>query len=185
MDIMAVDRNHRIPRLERPENVVEHSFSVAMLSWRLFDIVKPPLDLAKILTYALVHDFAERGQAVDVNTYASAEQRQAKKIAEAAEIAKITRQFPDFEDFTAALAAYEAGTDQEALFVWTADKLQAVILGGVIDGWWPYQRVGITYREFSAKMKEFIEKSSPYLRNIFIEIVRENEKTYYDQPSAG
>ena len=90
IDITKIERNHYMPGTNRRENVVEHSFSLAMLCWRIFEIVKPPLDIAKILKYALVHDFMERGMANDVNTYATETERQMKKELEAQELKKLS-----------------------------------------------------------------------------------------------
>ena len=71
LDMIKVNRNHRIPGTNRRENVIEHSFSVAMLCWKIHSIIKSNLNLEKILTYALAHDFSERGQKYDTNTYAN------------------------------------------------------------------------------------------------------------------
>lgn len=64
-----VDRNHHILGSDRAENDVEHSYSVAILCWYLNDKLKLNLDIAKVLKYALVHDFPEV-YAGDVNTFA-------------------------------------------------------------------------------------------------------------------
>jgi 5'-deoxynucleotidase YfbR-like HD superfamily hydrolase len=181
LDIIKVERNHYIYGTERRENVVEHSFSLAMLCWRIFEIVKPPLDQTKIFKYALVHDFVERGQNKDTNTYADQNERQSKKEREREEIAKLFTEFNDFTDFVNILKNYEMKNDEEALFVWSIDKIQAKILGQ-IDNWRPYSEYGITYKEYCEKSEEFLERCSPCLKNIFEEVYEETKKTYYDKP---
>jgi 5'-deoxynucleotidase YfbR-like HD superfamily hydrolase len=181
LDILTIERNHRIPGTDRRENVVEHSFSVAMLCWKIFDVTHPPLDIVKIFKYALVHDFSERGYKFDVNTYATKEERATKKDKEALELKKITSEFEDFKDFTLVLNNYEKSTDAEALFVWSVDKMQSIILGE-IDGWRPYSAYGVTYDQFCKKGEEFLDTCSPYVKDIFTKVLEQAKKTYYDQP---
>lgn len=181
LEVMKVERNHSIPTTNRHENVVEHSFSVAMLCWKVFEILKPPLNLEKVLKYALVHDFSERGLKSDTNTYAGKEERKIKKEREALELEKIGNEFSDFEDFVKTLHNYEK-LDDEALFVWSIDKMQGIILGG-LDDWRPYEAYGVTFEQFCKKDEEFIEKCSPYVKEIFKEVYEEACKTYYDNPT--
>lgn len=182
LDIIKVERNHLIPGTEFHENVAEHSFSVAMLCWKLFDVVHPPLDIVKVFKYALAHDFLERGQKRDVNTYAPEEERNSKKTYEAEEIRKIGNEFNDFDNMVLTIKDYEKNYDEESLFVWSADKMQAIILGK-IDNWRPYSVYGISYEEFCKKGEEFLFKCSPYLKDIFALVLERGRQTYYDQPT--
>ena len=181
LDILKVERNHRIPGTDRRENVVEHSFSVAFLCWKLHSILKPNLDLGKILTYAFVHDFSERGQAYDTNTYANQSERLAKEEKEVMEMKKISEEFVDFEEMVDSLNKYETFEDEEARFVRAVDKIQALILGG-LDNWRPYELYGIKYDEFLEKCNEFISKCPACLKEVMEEVVKQSCKTYYDQP---
>ncbi len=181
IDIIKVERNHFIPKTKRHENVVEHSFSLAILCWKIFEMVKPPLNITKILKYALAHDFIERGQSQDVNTYAKENERQTKKERENEELTKLSFEFEDFADLTTTLKNYETQIDEESLFVWTVDKMQEIVLGQ-IDDWRPYADYGVKYKQFCDKCEEFLVKSSPYLKNIFVEVFEESKKTYYDRP---
>lgn len=181
LDVLNVERNHSIPGTKRHENVVEHSFSVATLCWRIFEIVQPPLDLGKIFKYALSHDFLERGYKTDTNTYAGAEEKKIKKLREASELKKISQEFEDFTDLISTLNNYEGMVDEEALFVWSVDKMQGIVLGG-IDHWKPYEAYGVTYEQFRAKGEEFLSKCSPYLKEIFRELHTKSCETYYDRP---
>jgi len=180
VDIQKVERNHCIPGTDRHENVAEHSLSVAMLCWMVFESVKPPLDFPKILKYALVHDFPERGLESDTNTHAGKEERAIKKERETAELQKINGEFEYFADLIEALNDYEE-LDEEALFVWSVDKIQAIILGKM-DNWRPYKSYGVTYKQFCDKIEEFISESSLYVKDIFGEVFEDAKKTYYDNP---
>ena len=181
LDILSVERNHSIPGTERHENVVEHSFSVAILCWKIYEVTQPPLDMGKIIKYALSHDFLERGYKTDTNTYASADEKKLKKLREATELKKISQEFKNFDDLISTLSNYEKMADAEALFVWSVDKMQSIILGG-IDHWRPYEAYGVTYEQFHAKGEEFLSKCSPYLKDIFMEVHTRSCETYYDQP---
>ncbi len=181
LNILNIERNHSIPRTTRHENVVEHSFSIAILCWKIFEVVKPPLDITKILKYALSHDFLERGCKTDTNTYASSNERALKKQREALEFQKISIEFSDFDDLISTINNYEEMNDEEALFVWSVDKMQSIILGG-IDGWRPYKAYGVTYEQFKLKGEEFLSKCSPYLKEIFMEVHTKSCEVYYDQP---
>lgn len=181
LDILSVERNHSIPGTKRHENVVEHSFSVAMLCWKIFEVVKPPLDIGKIFKYAFSHDFLERGYKTDTNTYAGPKEKKIKKLREAQELEKISQEFKSFDDLISTLNNYENLADEEALFVWSVDKMQGIVLGG-IDHWKPYEAYGVTYEQFHAKGEEFISKCSPYLKEIFMEVHEKSCGTYYDQP---
>lgn len=181
LDVISVNRNHSIPGTDRHENVVEHSFSIAMLCWRAFDEIKPKLSLAKILKYALIHDFSERGLASDTNTYADPAQRRKKKEREKMELARISKEFEDFSDFVEIVRDYENLTDGEAVFVWTIDKLQAVILGEM-DNWRPYESYGIGFAHFCEKSLGFREKCPEQLLGFFDEVQEHAYMTYYDNP---
>lgn len=77
--------------------------------------------------------------------------------------------------------AYESKTDEEALFVWTVDKLQPLIMGDM-DQWRPYADISITYDQFVSKYQELLGKSSKYCREIFEGFIEYSKRTYYDQP---
>lgn len=180
-DLAKVERNHNHLESDRHENVAEHSYTVAMFCWRLFELVKPPLDFGKIMKYALAHDLLERGLKADVNTFAKKDERDAKKEREEKELKKLSEEFSDFNDLVSTIGNYEQKIDGESLFVWTVDKMQAKILGEM-DGWRPYAVYGVTWKQYCEKSEEFLEKCSPYLKDVFAEVYEHTKKTYYDRP---
>ena len=184
LDIQAVKRNHNIPGSSRHENVLEHSMSVAMMCWKVYEDLKPSLNLEKILKYCLVHDYLERGLEKDVNTYAPEQERQLKKQREAEMLVVLKSEFDDFSSMTKTVEDYENMTDIEARFVWCVDKMQGLILGD-IDGWRPYKRIGVTYEQFCDKGDMFMSKCPDFLQETLKQLNEYTRGTFYDQPTEN
>lgn len=180
VDLSLIDRNHYLAKTERRENDIEHSMTVAVLCWYIHDRYAIDLDIAKILKYAITHDFVER-YAGDVNTFASADERKAKVQREQESLDRLSDEFSEFNDMISSMQNYELKQDEESLFVWTVDKMQGLIMGD-LDGWRPYAEIGITFDQFTAKYKELSENSSKYCREIFEGLIEYCTSTYYDQP---
>lgn len=90
IDLSLINRNHYLANTNRRENDIEHSLTVAILSWYVHDKYKLNLDIAKILKYAIVHDFVEV-YAGDVNTFATVDERNAKAVREQASLDRFQR----------------------------------------------------------------------------------------------
>ena len=176
VDLSLIDRNHYLAGTNRHENDIEHSLTVALLCWYIHDKYKIDLDIATILKYALTHDFVER-YAGDVNTFASDAERAAKVDRERESLEKLTEEFTDFGDMIATMRQYELKDDGESLFVWTADKMQQLVMGDM-DDWRPYRSLSISYESFCAKYDELIRKSSPYAKEIFAGLVEYSKERY-------
>jgi putative hydrolase of HD superfamily len=176
IDLARIDRNHYLAGSERRENDIEHSFTVALLCWYIHDRYNINLDITKILKYALAHDFVER-YAGDVNTYASAKAREQKVKDEAASLERLSTELAAFPDLVSKMNEYELKQDEESLFVWTVDKMQQLIMGD-LDAWRPYREISITFEQFCDKSAEQLEKSSPYLREIFEGLIEYSKSTY-------
>lgn len=179
-DLSLVERKHYHPEAKRRENDIEHSMAVAMLCWHIHDEYNLNLDIAKILKYALTHDFVER-YAGDVPTFASSAERDIKAIREQESLERLSEEFGEFEDMIASMRRYETKEDEESLFVWSVDKIQQLIMGD-LDDWSSYAEAPITYDQFVTKYKELSEKSSEYSREIFEGLLEYSKSTYYDQP---
>jgi 5'-deoxynucleotidase YfbR-like HD superfamily hydrolase len=184
-EFSEMERHHQIPGTERHENNVEHSYSVALMCWYVFDKVRPPdLDLSKILKYALIHDLPEvPSKSGDVNTFASPEERLQKDIDEREAIEFLSERFASFEDFSTSLNEYFEQANPETIFVRTVDKMQALILGD-LDDWRPYMTYegGISYSKFCEKFADLLNAASPYVSDIFECLIEYSKTTYYDQP---
>lgn len=151
-----------------------------MLCWLICDKYKLKLDIAKVLKYALAHDFVER-YAGDVNSFATKKERSEKVKREKAALQRFDKEFKDFNDLVATMNGYEAKTDNEALFVWTVDKMQAYIMGD-LDDWRPYKKLGISYESFIEKHAEQLAVCSPRCKEIFTELLDYCKTTFYDSP---
>lgn len=181
IDITKINRNHTIPGSKKNENVVEHSFSVAMLCWKIHSSIESNLNLEKIFKYCLAHDFLERGMAQDVNTYATANEKISKKEYEENQLNLLSAEFSDFQDMISAVSSYEDQVDEESKFVKIVDKMQAIILGE-LDGWKPYIKVQVSHSEFVKKGDEFMEMCPDCLKDILQELNEHSRATFYDQP---
>lgn len=181
IDLSLIDRRHYLAGTDRRENDIEHSASVMLLCWYIHDHYEIGLDITRIIKYALVHDFVER-YAGDVNTYASAEELAAKVEKEREALTRLSTEFAAFPDLVRSMQAYEDRSDDESLFVWTVDKMQALIMGDM-DNWRPYAEIGINYQRFHEKFDEIYEQSSPYLREITRALIDYSRSTYYDRPA--
>lgn len=179
-EFSKVDRNHNRHKSDDQENDVEHSFAVALLCWYLIQKHQFDLSLEKILRYSLVHDFAEI-YAGDVNTYANSAERTLKVQRERDALKRLRKEIPDFTQLTDDIENYEKRTDEESKFVWTVDKMQALILGD-LDNWRPYKRVNVTYAMLLEKSAEILSKSSKYAESIYEDLVEYCKLTYYDRP---
>ena len=181
-DLSLIDRKHYHPEAKRRENDIEHSMAVAILCWYIHDKYTLGLDIAKILKYALSHDFVER-YAGDVPTFASSIERNDKLLREQESLKRLSEEFSEFEDMVASMRRYETKEDEESLFVWSVDKMQQLIMGD-LDDWSSYAEAPITYDQFATKYKELSEKSSKYCREIFEGLLEYSKSTYYDQPKS-
>lgn len=181
IDVALIDRSHYLADTARHENDIEHSYAVTLLAWFIHDHYNIPLDLSKILRYALAHDLVER-YAGDTNTFAPADARKAKTIAEAKSLKRLAKEFAAFPDLVTIMHDYEAKADDEALFVWTVDKMQALILGD-LDNWRPYEELSISYDAFCKKyLEELLPRTSPYTRQIYDSLVSYCQSTYWNAP---
>lgn len=176
-----VERNHFIAGTDKRENDIEHSFTVALLCWYIVEENELDLDMAKVLKYAMAHDFPER-YAGDVNTFASDQERKDKLLREEIARQRLSGEFSGFPGLIKVIFEYEERQDEESLFVWTVDKMQALIMGE-LDNWRPYQQLEITYEMFVDKYQTTIETGSPHCQAIFETVVDYCKTTYYDRPT--
>lgn len=157
-----VERGVTVPGSKRPENDSEHSYNLAMAAWVLIKKDHLPLDLDKILKYALVHDLPEvyAGDAFALDP----SQVAAKVEKEQAALEKLHT-----DDLTVELAVvieqYESLNDEESRFIYSLDKLMAAltVLAGQSHVW---KDNGLTQADWELKFRPKIEVSQytkPYL----------------------
>ncbi len=180
-DLSLIDRRHYIPGTDRRENDTEHSLTVALLCWYIHDKFEVPLDIARILKYAITHDFVER-YAGDVPSFAPQAERDAKVVREKESLDKLSTEFEDFSDMVLVMQNYELRHDEESLFVWTVDKMQQLVAGD-LDTWRCYAEEPISYERFVDKYTEMVRNASPHCKVIFEGILEYSTATYYDKPA--
>lgn len=148
-DFNGVERVTRIGSLDRYENDVEHSYSLAMMAWYIIEANKLDLDLGKTMRYALVHDLVEV-YAGDTFVYGKKEDLESKEKRELQAIKKIGEKFPKFKALHRDIKAFEARKNSEAKFVYALDKLHPMIQN-YLDG-------GKLWKKFSISLDKIIKE---------------------------
>ena len=118
----------------RQENDAEHAWHMAMMIYLLKEYANEPIDLAKTMMMALIHDIVE----IDAgDTYAydeTAMASQAERERQAAD--RIFGLLPDDQrdELRALFEEFEAGETAEAKFARTMDNLQPLMLNNSNNG---------------------------------------------------
>jgi putative hydrolase of HD superfamily len=177
--LSLIERKNYLGDTDRHENDIEHSLTVAILAWYIHDKFNLELDIAKILKYALTHDFVER-YAGDVSTFASQAEREEKVVREHESLERISGELKDFKDMITHMKDYEDKLDEESLFIWSVDKMQQLIMGDIAK-WRSFKRDHIMYPQFAEKYEELLQRSSRYCKEIFEGLVEYSKLTFYDK----
>jgi putative hydrolase of HD superfamily len=147
----AVDRKVFIPpSIDKAENDIAHSFSLAMMAWFLGPHF-PGLDTSKMINLCLAHDIIEV-YAGDTFSYDSkAVVGQMEREAEA--FIQLKHEWADFPALIDAIKEYEALQSPEAKFVYALDKLQPAIMDYLNEGriW---HKLNITFDKFVAEKEK-------------------------------
>ncbi len=115
------------------ESVAEHSFGVAFISMILAELVDRPLDKAKLLTIALLHDLSE-SVVSDLPTPAALYfPPGTKRKVETAVLSELLRRLPCAEQWHAWWLEFEDGTSAEGRLVRDADHLDMLIQAYVYE----------------------------------------------------
>ena len=118
----------------RQENDAEHAWHMAMMIYLLKEYANEPIDLAKTMMMALIHDIVE----IDAgDTYAydtAAMETQAERERLAAD--RIFGLLPDDQrdELRGLFEEFEAGETAEAKFARTMDNMQPLLLNNANDG---------------------------------------------------
>lgn len=118
----------------RQENDAEHAWHMAMMIYLLQEYANEPIDLAKTMMMALIHDIVEI-DAGDTYAYdAAGMETQAERERLAAE--RIFGLLPDDQrdELRGLFEEFEAGETAEAKFARTMDNLQPLMLNDSNDG---------------------------------------------------
>jgi len=149
---------------EHCESVAEHSLGVAVLAMWLARAVFPELDVTRLLSMALIHDFGEiyTGDLIPSDAVNADE----KHRRELKSVQQVLGKLSHGEDYLAVWEEFERGESPEACFIRQVDRLemgfQAAIYGrqGLVD---PVEFMQTTEQALS----------DPRLKQIFAELVRQ------------
>jgi putative hydrolase of HD superfamily len=147
----------------RAENDTEHSYNLAMTAWFLCEHF-PHLDRDTVIRYALVHDLVEI-HAGDTYVYADQSQLDSKAEREAAALKQLEKEWADFPDLAKTIHAYEAKSDDEALFIYALDKIMPLIVIFIGEGY-TFKQENITLKRLDA-IKRHKVKVSPEIAEYY------------------
>ena len=169
-DFRLVDRTLWLRGSNRPENDAEHSYALATAALYLISVNKLKLNLAKVLSYALIHDLVEvhAGDTFFYQTDPKAAEKKQKREHAAAQ--KLAKTFPEFTEMHALIKAYELRKDKESRFVYVLDKVLPMIQI-YLDGGKTWHKCGTTYQmAWDGKRKKVTH--SPEMEAYFHELMR-------------
>ena len=118
----------------RQENDAEHAWHMAMMIYLLKEYANEPIDLAKTMMMALIHDIVEidAGETYAYDETAMASQAERERLA----ADRIFGLLPDDQrdELRALFEEFEAGETAEAKFARTMDNLQPLMLNNSNNG---------------------------------------------------
>ena len=153
----AVDRRVYLPApLDRVENDVEHTYTLAMAVWFLAGYF-PELDRDKLIRLALAHDLHEIHSG-DTFVYDDAATLATKKAREAAGTAQLKQEWADFPELGDAIDEYEQRETAEAKFVYALDKIMVITLN-MLSGGKAWLEHDVTFEHFEAEKEKKVPVS--------------------------
>jgi putative hydrolase of HD superfamily len=141
----SIDRTVYLPpTFEVAENDVEHSFSLAMLSWFLAPHF-PNLDTSKLIQLCMAHDILEVycGDTFSFDDHAI----KGQKKREASAVKQLKEEWADFPALTESIDEFEASETAEAKFVHALDKLQSALMD-YLNKDQAWHKLGITFEKW-------------------------------------
>lgn len=178
----SVERRVRVPKTERKENDVEHSFQLALVAWYLIVREKLALDCSRVIQYALVHDLAE---VYAGDTWAFDTQgRESKREREATAQEQILNEFPHTSDIVEIIRSYDRQEDEEAQFVFALDKLLPTI-NIYLDNGHSWKEQGARLEQIVAYKSEKIARSAVVKKHfdILVTLLQEREPDFFNSPT--
>lgn len=178
--LQEVERVIRVPKNERRENDVEHSYHLAMLAWYIADSNSLHLNKDLLLKYALVHDFVEV-YAGDTYIYSKNQvDHDTKKEREESARLRIKKEFPEFKSLHQTILEYEKQESSESRFVYVLDKLQPVFQI-YLDGGRDWEKHQVTLAMIIEKKADKVALSPELLPywNELLSILKQEEDTLF------
>lgn len=148
----AVDRRVFMPApLDRAENDVEHTYTLAMAAWFLSEYF-PELNRDKLIRLALAHDLLEVHSG-DTFVYGAAAELASKAEREHAAVSQLKHEWADFPGLLDAIEEYEQRESAEAKFIYALDKVMVITLN-MLSGGKTWHKHGVTFEQFVAEKEK-------------------------------
>jgi putative hydrolase of HD superfamily len=159
--LKGVERRNRLADGSRRENTAEHSWHLGIGALILAQFASEPIDVAKAVAMALVHDIVEI-DAGDTFAYDEADGAATKQAREEAAADRLFGVLPidTGQRFRELWDEYERGDTPEARFVMAIDRLAPMMLN-LAEGASTWREYGISRSRVIARNGEHIEKSLP------------------------
>lgn len=155
-DILNVfKRTHRSVKAldgDRWENDAEHSHQLAVLAMYIVSVKKLPLNMEKILSYALIHDMVEI-YAGDTDAFGTDRDKASKHEREQKAQERLKIEFPEFEELHTLIDSYEKKDDPESRFLSALDKVLPVANIYLGERDW-YHRRNVSFDELVENKRE-------------------------------
>lgn len=148
-------RTHRVVKAHdgnRLENDAEHSHQLAVLAMYIISVRKLPLDVTKVISYALVHDLVEV-YAGDTDAFGTTDTKDSKHEREQLAQTRLKNEFPEFKELHDLIGAYESKSDAESRFVSSLDKVLPVVNIYIGERDW-YIKRNISFNELVENKRE-------------------------------
>ena len=158
----------------RQENDAEHAWHMAMMIYLLKEYANEPIDLAKTMMMALIHDIVEidAGDTYAYDEAAMASQAERERVA----AERIFGMLPDDQrdELLELFEEFEAGETPEAKFARTMDNLQPLMLNHSNDGgdWREHQVTKTQIMKRHGRNQLGSEVIGAYTKNLIEENVR-------------
>jgi putative hydrolase of HD superfamily len=159
--LKSVERQNHLADGSRRENTAEHSWHLGMAVALMAPLAAEPVDLARAITMALVHDIVEI-DAGDTFAYDEGEAAASKDAREEAAADRLFGLLPPTMGtrLRGLWEEYERGDTPEARLVMAVDRLAPVMLN-LVEGGTTWREHGITYERVVARNGPHIEPVLP------------------------
>ena len=164
-----VYRTGYMPGEDRKENDVEHSYTLALLTWYIIDAYELNLSKEKAIMYALAHDIPEV-YAGDTNAFSNdSVLLESQDIREEAAREKLRIEFPNAPTIHKTMEDYEKREDPESIFVHALDKVHPVLIEMLQDGR-TIKEEGLGYSR-AVTLKRKVTAASPEVADLLEQLI--------------
>lgn len=145
-DFQKVERALHVPGVDRMENDVEHSYQLALVGWYAVTVNTLPLDVNKVIKYALLHDLVEVYAGDTDATDPNPEVHASKAAREHEALLQLRTELTEFPELLEMIESYERRQDDESMFVYSLDKILPP-LNAYLDSGRAWKIRGLTLQE--------------------------------------